>query len=174
MTTNLFHTDKTADISPCGHYRYRLTRTWDEDKPGVLWVLLNPSVADSEQDDPTIRRCMGFARAWDCGMITVVNLFAFRATDPGELISHAPIAVGPRNNQTIRRCVAAHSDPGDLIIAAWGANASRPALQARRNRVIELLPLADLMCLDVTQSGEPKHPLYCRADLTPCRYEVTR
>lgn len=167
--------EQSAVISPCGSYRYTLTRLWNEDKPGVLFVMLNPSTADADRDDPTIRRCMGFAQAWKCGAITVVNLFAYRATTPAVLASCAEtapeIAVGPENNAAIRRCVDAHSGPRDYIVAAWGADANRPILRRRRDDVMQLLPRTDLMCLDITRGGAPRHPLYCRADLTPTPYE---
>jgi hypothetical protein len=170
----LFGEDKTATLSKCGLYRYTLTRIWDADKPSTLFIMLNPSTADSEEDDPTIRRCMGFARAWGCGTVEVVNLFAYRATEPALLASCARVApgvaVGRENDSYIRACVEMHSNPGDYIVAAWGAWADRKELRFRREQVLRLLPLADLMCLDVTQTGQPKHPLYCRADLTPTKY----
>ena len=70
--------ERSADLSPCGNYRYSLRRLWDEKRPGVLWVMLNPSTADANADDPTVRRCMGYARSWGCGSIEVVNLCAWR------------------------------------------------------------------------------------------------
>ena len=70
-----------AGISECGCYRYWLTRTWNPRRATLCWVLLNPSTADADRDDPTIRRCQGFARSWGYGGIVVVNLFAYRATD---------------------------------------------------------------------------------------------
>lgn len=77
--------ESDARLSPCGLYRYTLTRTWDATKPRACWIGLNPSTADASEDDPTIRRMCGFADAWKCGGIIVVNLFALRATDPKEL-----------------------------------------------------------------------------------------
>lgn len=171
----LFGQDKTATISPCGLYRYTLSRIWDEEKPGTLFIMLNPSTADADTDDPTIRRCVGFAKFWGCGSVTVVNLFAYRATEPAVLlscVSHAPrVAVGFCNDDHIRRCLREHSGRGDYIVAAWGSHGSTKAVRWRRNEVMRLLPIEDLMCLDTTQAGEPKHPLYCRADLTPTKYE---
>ncbi|MDB5297796.1 MAG: hypothetical protein JWO31_3779 [Phycisphaerales bacterium] len=75
-------TRAAAVLSPCERYRYVLHRWWDESKPAVCWLMLNPSTADAATDDPTIRKCCGFARAWGAGGIAVVNLFALRATDP--------------------------------------------------------------------------------------------
>lgn len=160
--------NKSATISSCGQYRYTLTRLWDEKKPGALFIMLNPSTADASVDDPTIRRCVGFARAWDCGSVTVVNLFAFRATRPADLISLAKSAladaVGPDNDKHIRRALDDHNGRGDYIVCAWGSHGSNPVLRARLKHVIYYLPLADLLCLDTTKNGDPRHPLYCRAD----------
>lgn len=171
---NLFNpqTESSAVISPCGQYRYSLTRMWDEDKPGVLFIMLNPSTADASVNDPTIRRCLGYARSWGCGSLTVVNLFAFRATNPSGLIAYdRQSVVGPDNNTHIRKWIDLHREPGDYILAAWGAEASKPHLRWRRHEVMQFLPLAELYCLQVTKEGEPRHPLYCRADLGPVMFE---
>ena len=90
---------KTADISDCGAYRYRLTREWS-DKPLLPFVMLNPSDANAEIDDPTIRRCMGFARAWGYGGIVVGNLYAFRTPYP-ETLWKAPDPYGPLNDAAL-------------------------------------------------------------------------
>src|SRR5262249_14212908 len=92
---------RAAVISDCGRYRYSLTRRWgDAAEPRALFVMLNPSTADAEQDDPTIRRCIGFAKAWGMGSLEVVNLYALRATDPAALLS-APDPIGPKNDTMI-------------------------------------------------------------------------
>lgn len=170
--------EKSAIVSPCGDYRYRLGRWWDGDKPGALFIMLNPSTADADVDDPTIRRCLAFARSWGCGSLTVVNLFAFRATDRKQMIAQArsapEAAIGPDNDAHIRRAIEAHDGRADIIVAAWGSDAGRPQLRCRRDQVIRSLPLADLSCIGTTQSGEPRHPLYCRADLGPVCLEVDR
>lgn len=153
----------SAVLSPCGLYRYSLTRTWDEALPTVTFCMLNPSVADAEQDDPTIRRCLGFARAWGCGSLAVVNLFAYRATYPREL-RKVKDPVGPDNDAAILR----HAGSG-LTVAAWGA---QPFAQGRIRRVLDLLHLAGarLHCLKLTKGGYPWHPLFCRADLKAVEY----
>ena len=74
--------ERTAFISPCERYRHALGRHWDNDKGFVLFIMLNPSTADAQQDDPTIRRCMDFAKRWGFGGIEACNLFDWRATDP--------------------------------------------------------------------------------------------
>lgn len=150
---------RTAVISECGQYRYLLTRAWDETLPNATFVMLNPSTADATVDDPTIRRCVGFARTWGCGSLAVVNLYAYRATDPNELDA-APDPVGPDNDSylTAAACVS-----GSLLIGAWGAH-------ARSERITQVLALPGmhrLTALAVTRGGQPRHPLYLRADLTP-------
>lgn len=148
---------RSAVISDCGRFRYRLSRRWDDDAP-LLYVMLNPSTADGEQDDPTIRRCTTFALAHGFGAFEVVNLFAYRATKPADLAA-AGWPVGPDNDAHI---TAAASSAG-LVCAAWGANA---AGLARPQAVLSMLlgvgtPIA---CLGLTRSGYPRHPLMLSAD----------
>lgn len=157
---------KGAIIDETGKYRYSLWRIWDEAKPLVVFVMLNPSTADAEEDDPTIRRCMNYARDWGCGGIEVVNLFAYRATDPKELAKVAD-PVGPLNQKHILQALQDAGEKG-IIIAAWGA----AGIGLNRTRAIanylKLVP--EIQCLAVTKYGHPKHPLYLRADLKPRRW----
>lgn len=152
---------KSAEISPCGKYRYHLRREWDLDLPKVAFVMLNPSTADASEDDATIRRCIGFAKAWGYGGIDVVNLFAFRATDPKELKT-ARNAIGPDNDAYVLSTVRL----ADKVICAWGANGD---LFGRADRVTKILRDADvdLWCLEKTAKGMPKHPVRLRGDLLP-------
>lgn len=153
-----------ATMSPCGKYRYELTRFWDGRKPAVAFVMLNPSTADAEIDDPTIRRCIGFAQAWGYGELRVYNLFALRATDPGELLtSDAP--VGPDNAKFIEKARAC-----DRIVCAWGAT-TLPKPHAHRGLIVTDLLMGedsrDLYCLGYTKDGSPRHPLYVASDMVP-------
>ena len=123
------------------------------------FVMLNPSTANAKRDDPTIRRCMGFARAWGFGGVDVVNLFAFRATDPRAL-REAADPIGPANDRHLRRAVRS----AGLIVLAWGAH------EMARDRAARARPLFNRpgsRCLGLTQSGEPRHPLYLRRDASP-------
>lgn len=139
-------------------YRYSLTRTWDAEKPTLAWIMINPSTADETEDDPTIRRCIGFAEDWGYGSIEVANLFALRATDPDELREHlAP--VGEENDAHLRRVC----DRAEMVVAAWGANGG---LQGRAAEVAQLLD-TDLHALDTTKDGHPVHPLYQPSDADP-------
>jgi hypothetical protein len=113
--------------------------------------MLNPSTADETEDDPTIRRCVGFAKEWGYGSITVANLFALRATDPDELRGHRD-PVGEKNDHYLRHVC----DFSDKVVAAWGANGD---LHGRGREVAEMLDV-DLYALDTTKDGQPVHPLY--------------
>ena len=153
---------KTAAISVCGRFRYSLTRCWSDDSPTMCFIMLNPSKADAAIDDPTVRRCIRFARDRGYGGISVVNLFAFRATDPAELKASGWL-VGPDNDVHILRAVFDASE----VVCAWGANARG------HPRVVQVRNLISLWCVPValglTDDGVPRHPLYLRADsvLTP-------
>lgn len=154
----------SAVISECGTYRYRLTRQWTPTLPALGWVMLNPSTADNTVNDPTIRRCIAFAKAWGYGGIAVRNLYALRATSPKELATH-PDPVGPGNDVALKH--VAVTEP--VTVLAWGANA--PA--DRAEMVTALLKMqsgvygTSLAVLGWTKSGAPRHPLYVRADTTP-------
>ncbi|MGE4533477.1 DUF1643 domain-containing protein [Halomonas sp.] len=149
--------EKAAEISPCGRYRYTLARIWDPDLPCVAFIGLNPSTADAFQDDPTLNRCMRYAEAWGYGGVWMVNLFAFRATRPADMMA-ADDPVGPDNDISLQSvCEAA-----DLVVAAWGNHGSF------RNRSHEVRVMLDgLHCLKVNKSGEPAHPLYQRKTARP-------
>ena len=121
----------------------------------VLFVMLNPSTADAETDDPTIRRCAGFARRWGFRELAVANLFALRATNPRELW-RASDPVGPENDQHLVEM----SSRADAVIAAWGAHG---VYRNREQHVLRLLN-GTVEYLGLTKQGHPRHPLYLRAD----------
>jgi hypothetical protein len=153
-----------AVLSDDGLYRYSLLRRWGTGT-SVTWIMLNPSTADATVNDPTIRRCIGFTRLWGHDAIRVVNLYAFRATNPDALRTAAD-PVGPDNDGHIRRAV----DDASLVVAAWGAHtgATRRAYRLRFQLV-----LPDRMCcLGVTKGGHPRHPLYVPNSATPVSWEV--
>lgn len=147
-----------ANFSRCRRYRYTLWRRWSNDGGQVMIIGLNPSTADAKRDDPTIRRCIRFARDWGAGGLVVVNLFAYRATYPVDLKA-APDPIGPRNDYWIRR-MAARSQ---VVVAAWG---NHGALMDRAAKVQTMLR-GKLCCLRRTAAGQPAHPLYLPAHLTP-------
>lgn len=148
----------SAEFSACRQYRYELRRTWQAARPAVMFVGLNPSTADELRDDPTVRRCIGFARSWGFGSIVLVNLFAYRSTDPVQL-AQVTDPIGPDNDNWIK-CACEYVE---LIVAAWGVHGS---LNSRDEAVLSWLPPAH--CLGTTKAGAPRHPLYLAAD-TPLR-----
>jgi hypothetical protein len=156
---------KSAILSDCGLYRYLLAREWDTTLPMAVFIMLNPSTADDRTDDPTIRRLAGptgFARMWGCGSVMVANLYAWRATDPTDLWK-AEDPVGPENDGHLYAAAKLAADTGGPLVAAWGA-------QARQDRIDAVLALPGmdrLTALDVTKSGQPRHPLYLKGTLTP-------
>lgn len=152
---------KDAIISECGQYRYLLQRSWDVNRKAVCFVMLNPSTADASVDDPTIRRCLGFARDLGFGQLEVVNLFGLRATEPRVMKSHSD-PIGPENDEHLIRSAAICS----VVICAWGANGS---YMGRDHAVLKLLRDAGCkpLALRLTKSGHPSHPLYLPAKLQP-------
>lgn len=193
-----------AALSACGTYRYRLWREWRgaassanwvwlEGEDGaiardgtgdeiggpksVVFIMLNPSTADGAQDDPTIRRCVGFAKSWGFDRMEVVNLFAFRATQPRELLAlkHYDEPWGIDNRLYIDRLLDGDIDEEvGLIVCAWGAHGKHLGqdevvlgwLTSHWN--IGDIPIT---ALRLTQDGSPCHPLYLPADLRPVRFE---
>jgi hypothetical protein len=155
MTLAIFSAGSSAVISPCRQYRYRLERRWGEG-PLLLFMMLNPSVAAAFTDDPTIRKCVGFAQRMGRAGIVVVNLFGFRATDPRKLWE--PIdPVGPEND---RHILAAWSDAGRAGIMAWGAF-DKPIVRRRVEAVTAMLARdgGRMQCLGRAANGQPRHPL---------------
>ena len=149
----------SAIISDCGKYRYRLTRNLltISDTGPIVFVMLNPSTADAAEDDPTIRRCMGFATSWSCDELIVVNLYALRATNPAELWkAHDPF--GPDNYMHLGSVLSTYK----TAVCAWGANA-RPEAADQFRRLAQFHG-AKLYSLGETKSGAPKHPLYLKKD----------
>jgi hypothetical protein len=149
---------RLAVISPCGLYRYSLRRALDmHGMRQILWVMLNPSTADATQDDPTIRRCIGFSKAWGFAELAVVNLYALRSTDPKALWS-ASDPIGPDNDDHIRKL----AECSDMTVCAWGQPGP---VKERALHVRGLLPEAH--CLKLNKDGSPGHPLYLPKVLTP-------
>lgn len=155
----------SAVISECGKYRYSLERAWDETKPKVMFIMLNPSTADENNNDPTIRRCINFAKSWGFGGLYVCNLFAFRATNPKELLN----VDNPFGDQNIWYTKGL-SEKVDTIICAWG---NEPILKKilKNENPFKLLDYAwhKLFYLQLGKNATPKHPLYLRHDITPER-----
>jgi hypothetical protein len=150
-----------AVYSDCERYRYSLTRVWDADGSRALFIMLNPSTATEVQNDPTVERCERRARALGFGAFRVLNIFAWRATDPRDMRAAAD-PVGPGNDAAIRESLGwAHS-----VICAWGTHGAH---LGRGPEVEALLRSAgaELLHLGLSKDGHPKHPLYIGYGVQP-------
>jgi hypothetical protein len=145
-----------AVLSLCRRYRFALWRCW-RSGPQVLFVMLNSSTADEATDDPTIRRCIGFARSWGFGSLAVGNLFSYRTTSPAELYASID-PVGSANDYWLRRL----HEESSLTVAAWGNHGRLLS----RNTIVTS-KLVGLHILGLTILGEPRHPLYVRSGVMP-------
>lgn len=151
-----------------GDYRYHLWRNWDATLPRVLWVLHNPSTADAEADDQTVRRCAGFSRRWGYGGLEIVNLFAFRATDPRKL-RLAPDPIGPENDRYLADAATRAAE----IIVAWGEQGT---YRQRDRAVLRLLvrhAAQPPRCLGTVRNGCPRHPVRLAGSTIPVLYRTT-
>lgn len=149
----------TATFSPCGKYRYDLTRTWG-DEPPIIWIGLNPSTADATVDDATMRRVTAFSKREGAGGFVMLNLFALRSTDPAGLLSEAD-PCGPNNLVTVRR----HISTAQTVIAAWGAHKTVSRSMVRLHLADDMRQAGrTLWCLGKTSDGRPRHPLYVKGD----------
>lgn len=142
-------------------YRYTLWRDWDSlfNHSYCVFIGLNPSTADETQDDPTIRRCIDFAKRWDYGALCMLNLFAYRSTDPAGL-SNTSDPIGPLNNYWLNQV----SNEAGIVIAAWGVHG---AFIGRDCEVSKMIIPKTVYCLGLTKDGFPRHPLYVRSDTKP-------
>lgn len=155
---------KSAYISSCGKFRYTLSRRWGEGKP-MVFIMLNPSTADAEQDDATIRRCIGFAKSHGHNAIEVVNLFAYRATKPSDLKA-AGYPVGTLNGAYIHEAISNAA----VVVLAWGDNARD---LPRVDEVLRQLKseYVEPYVLKLTTKGIPSHPLMLRSDCKIVKFE---
>lgn len=165
-----------ATLSECRSYRYALWRRWNDSRirdieskdlgPDfsrmVAFIGLNPSTADETADDPTIRRCIGFAKLWGFDGMCMLNLFALRATDPEEMKRHSE-PIGVHNDACLRRGVRLFGK----TIACWGVHGSH---MNRHYAIRGFIQPSQLWHLGLTKSGQPKHPLYLRADTEPVQW----
>ncbi len=145
---------KSAVFSPCRKYRYSLTRSWNSAEGYVLFIGLNPSIADEIIDDPTLIRCINFAKDWGYGGLIMVNLFAYMSTHPKDL-KKAKLPIGKNNNKHILK----NHQKSQLTIAAWGNDGH---FLKRDKEVLEIIN--NPMCLNINKSGQPAHPLYQKKD----------
>ena len=155
---------KGAVIDKAGLYRYSLWRDWDMEKPKLVFIMLNPSKADANIDDPTLRRCINFANSWDFGSLIVVNLFAYRSASPLDL-RQVDDPIGSQNDRYLKKAIKS----ADRVVVAWGNNGK---LMQRDRLVLELLSKHNVQphCLGITKAGYPRHPLYVMCKKQPVVY----
>lgn len=168
MTTKPPVNFRAAQFSACRNYRYALWRGWAErvEPPQAgayaMFVGLNPSTADETLDDPTIRRCVGFAQDWGYQGLCMVNLFAWRATQPADMLAQND-PVGPENDAVLLELAA----NAGIVVAAWGVHGTHVS---RDEAVKRLLPRLHYLLL--TKAGHPGHPLYLPSSLKPMPYKT--
>jgi hypothetical protein len=161
-----------ANLSPDRKYRYSLMRVWDREKGIACFIGLNPSTADESADDPTIKKCMKFARRWGCGGILMLNVFAFRTPWPRELKAARKRGVdiiGLQGNALANIWLYLQSHPPAKIVCAWGKNAGD-----RGREVAKFLEWkgATIYCFNLNKDGSPVHPLYQRDDCEPQEFRA--
>ncbi len=161
-------TDGWACFSPKGKYRYLLGRRISDSPRRLLFIMLNPSKADANKPDQTITRCTNFARDWGYGTMEVVNLFAFKSTDPTGLWK-VKRPIGKRNNAFIRAAIGA----ADQIVLAWGGDVAKdPEFKKRAARVVRMVcKVTRPYHLRLTKTGEPRHPRVLPKIATPIRWK---
>jgi hypothetical protein len=163
---------KSATISPCGRYRYELTRTWDPCGRLVVWIMLNPSTADAEQDDATIRKCVTLSRAWGFGRLTVVNLFAWRATDRRQL----RLVDRPSGGEANEKAIVENARLADAVVCAWGKDGRLHGRDARALWLLRGAGVREIFHLGLNDDATPKHPLYLANATQPVKWasEIAR
>ena len=151
-----------AAFGACGHYRWWLQRLWAPERPRVLVVGLNPSRADAQRDDPTLRRLVGFARRWGFGAVEVLNLFARVSASPG-LLRRCADPVGQENDAWLADRLGPAREPPAVVWLAWG---NLGAWRQRDQQVLALVAAAavPMAAIALTRSGHPRHPLYAPGD----------
>jgi len=161
--------DSGCILSDCEQYRYRLWREWDRSRPGLGFIMLNPSTADHQVNDPTITRCLQRALAGRYGRLEVVNLFPLRSTDPDGLLTH-PAPLGDRSGRNDGAIMDA-IDRCSMVICAWGAHKAAPERALEVLRIVGMCGRGNLLYhLGLNKDGSPKHPLYIAARKRPERF----
>lgn len=170
VSSDILYPGTDTTWSPDRSHRYFLRRPaspLDQEKPGIAFILLNPSTADERKDDPTVAKCRRYAAGWGFGEVIVLNAFAYRATDPKDMKAH-PDPVGPDNDQTIVETARAVHGLGGTLLCGWGTHGSH---LDRSIHLQELLKDFPLKAFTLTKHGQPGHPLYLRGDLQPMQWK---
>lgn len=156
---------KGAILSSCKKHRLQLWREWDSNLPKVLFIMLNPSTADDQQDDPTLRRCIDFAKQWGFGGLYIGNLYSFRATDPWSLLN-----VSKFSHRDNYKHLLTMANQCQLVVCAWGNYPVIKKLGIPLNVFNHLEQ--KLYCIALSKASKPKHPLYLKKSLTPIPFSL--
>lgn len=156
-------------ISDCGNYKYWLTKEWDKDLPRVMYIILNPTTADSEIDNQTLKKCIGFAKGWGYGSVEVFNLFSYITKDLNILKNiieenGEEAAIGPENDEWIKIAV----EKADLIVLAWGNKGEE--FRDRTEKILNILKGKKVKCLGKTAKKQPRNPRTLAYYISPVDY----
>lgn len=154
--------ERSASFSRCHRYRYQLLRRWEGGHGRCVFIGLNPSTADVQLDDPTIRRCMNFAQDWGFNELLMVNLFAYRTPYPA-ILKQCDDPVGPGNRRALRRAC----DSAQSIVVAWGTHGTYRDQAVKFENIAAQHPL---LCFGISKNHQPLHPLYQRRDAVLKQY----
>ena len=156
-----------ATISDDNMYRYTLSRIWDENKDLVMFLMLNPSTADDKVNDPTIRRCINYAKSWNYGGVLVTNLFAYRSTYPKKLLEISD-PIGPENLNYLENL----NERVSMCVCSWGKSLTVDKLLKKfpNYKPLSKINSHKLRYLELSKDGTPKHPLYLKKDILPNKY----
>lgn len=167
----LGHEWSWADLSVCGEYRWALGRRWLASKPMILWIMLNPSTADHNDNDPTIRRIIDFSQRWGYGALVVCNLYPMRSPVPDNLfMGDRKKNLGPDGTNDYN--IMKFTEEAAMIMCAWGAHGQKLG-QGERVRRLLINAGYELHALRFTKMGQPCHPLYLPKKLEPVKWEAT-
>lgn len=153
-----------AGISSDGKYRWWLFRCWAASLPLIIWIMMNPSTADHQKNDPTILKIIRYSRKWGFGAVLVLNIYAFRSSKPENLPQVLDEAVGKSNDWWIRTIFRFAVRKKVPVICAWGVKHKERGAQVR---VVADEAGLRLMCLELALNAEPKHPRFLSEDLRP-------
>ncbi len=153
---------KGAVLSPCKKYRYQLWRIWDDSKPKVMFLMLNPSTADEKDDDATIRKCMRYTRKWGYGGFYVGNLYGFRSTEKS-VLKKVKNPIGEVNDEHLKLL----SKKCEKVVCAWGNGEGRP------ERIFKSFKDLYYLKLNKDREESPAHPLYLNGELKPTKFKIT-
>lgn len=148
--------ERRASFSRCQRYRYQLKRRWEGGDGRCVFIGLNPSTADVSADDPTIRRCIGFAQDWGFNELIMVNLFAYRTPHPS-ILKQYDDPVGAGNRRALRRAC----DDAQRIVVAWGNHGTH---LDQASRFADIWAKYTLYCFGMSKNNQPLHPLYQRRE----------